>query len=144
MVRLFAGREVILAEYRIGEVAEKCGIAPSAIRYYESEGLIPRAARRSGWRVYDEVILGQLALIDAAKCAGFTVAEIKKLLGGLKPGKPPGERWRGLMESKMEEIDERIAEAKRMKRVLRAFMGCHCPTITDCERALKSAKGIPT
>ena len=129
-----------MAVFRIGEVAERSGIAASAIRYYEREGLIPRAARRNGWRVYDEAILDRLSLIDAAKCAGFTVAEIEKLLSGLSGGKPPGEYWRGLMDAKMAELDERIVEAKRMKRVLRVFMQCRCPTVVDCGRALNSSK----
>ncbi len=130
-----------MADLRIGEVARRSGIAASAIRYYESEGLIPRPHRRSGWRVYDETILDQLGLIDLAKRAGFTVAEMKKLLGGLSRGKPPRERWRALTVAKMAELDERIAEAERMRRVLRVVMRCRCPTIADCGRAMRSSKG---
>ncbi len=120
----------------IGQVAKLVGIAASAIRYYESEGLLPPAERRSGRRVYDERVVERLAIIHLAKGAGFTVAEVKRLLGGFARRTPPGERWRTLAERKLEELDGRIAEAERMKRVLRAVMRCECPSFTDCSRAM--------
>jgi MerR family redox-sensitive transcriptional activator SoxR len=127
-----------MVEFTIGEVAQRCGIAASAIRYYESEGLIAGPPRRNGRRVYDESILDQLGLIDLAKRAGFTVAEIKKLFKGVSRRTPPGERWRALTTSKLAELDERIAEAERMKRVLRMLTRCRCPTLKDCGRAMRS------
>ena len=129
-----------MAELRIGEVAARSGIAASAIRYYESEGLLPRPARRSGWRVYDDSILDQLQLIDLAKGAGFSVAEIKKLLSGFSRRTPPSERWRTLTRSKMAELDARIAEAERMKAVLAKIVRCRCPSLADCGRALRDRK----
>ena len=123
-------------DLRIGEVAARAGIATSAIRYYEREGLLPRAARRSGQRVYDESVVPRLALIDLAKGAGFTVAEIKLLLRGFARKTPAGDRWRALADGKLAELDARIAEAERMKRVLRVVMSCACPTLEDCARAL--------
>jgi MerR family redox-sensitive transcriptional activator SoxR len=125
-----------MAELGIGEVARRAGIATSAIRYYESEGMIPRPERRSGRRVYDASIVERLALIRLAKQAGFTVAEVKRLLGGFARRAPPGERWRTLAEGKLQELDRRIAEAQRMKRVLRVVMHCKCPTFEDCSRAM--------
>lgn len=120
----------------IGEVAELAGIAASAIRYYEAEGLLPRPERRNGRRVYDPSVVGRLAIIHLAKSAGFTVAEVKRLLGGFARRTPPGKRWRALAEAKLAELDERIAEAERMKRVLRAVVRCECPTFTDCSQAM--------
>jgi MerR family redox-sensitive transcriptional activator SoxR len=125
-------------ELGIGQVAKRAGIAASAIRYYESEGLLPRPARRSGRRVYGEEIVERLALIDLAKRAGFTVAEIRRLLAGFSRRTPPGERWRRLAESKLAELEGRIAEAERMKRVLRRVVRCECPTFDDCARGMKS------
>ncbi len=130
-----------MAELSIGEVARDAGIATSAIRYYESVGLIPRTLRRSGRRVYDESIVQRLALIDLAKKAGFTVAEIKKLLRGFSSKTPPGERWRQLASAKLREIEERIQEAQRMKRVLETVMGCQCPTLDDCARGMSPPCG---
>lgn len=126
---------------RIGEVAARSGIAASAIRYYESEGLVAKPARRSGQRVYDESILDGLALIELAKRAGFRMGEIKRLLAGCSRGMPPGERWRALTREKLLQLDERIAEAERMKRVLRTIRRCRCPTLADCSRAIRAQSG---
>lgn len=120
----------------IGEVAERAGIAASAIRFYESEGLLPHAERRNGRRVYDSGILEQLTIIHLAKGAGFTVSEIKRLVGGFERRTPPGERWRTLAENKLVELDERIAQAERMRDVLKLVMRCECPTFSDCSQAI--------
>jgi len=125
-----------MAELAIGEVARRAGLASSAIRYYESQGLIPRAARRGGRRVYGPEILERLALIELAKRAGFTIAEIRRLLAGFARRTPPGERWRSLAERKLGELERQIAEARQMKRVLEVVMGCRCPTLEDCARAM--------
>lgn len=120
---------------RIGEVARRAGIATSAIRYYEREGLIPKADRHGNARVYGPDILERLALIELAKSAGFTLAETKQLLRGVSRSTPPGPRWREMAQRKLDEVEERIAEAERMRTVLRAVMGCECPTFQDCTRA---------
>lgn len=125
-----------MADLRIGEVAERSGIATTAIRYYESEGLLPRPIRSGGRRVYDSSVLDRLGLIDLAKRAGFTIAEIRRLLAGFSRRTPPGRRWRAMTRAKLAELDERIAEAERMKRVLRAVERCECPTLADCGRDL--------
>ncbi len=121
----------------IGEVARHAGIAASAIRYYERQGLLPLADRRFGKRVYGEDILDRLALIGVAKAAGFRVSEIHTLLRGFARRTPPGPRWRALAKRKVEELDARLTEVKRMKRVLEAVTRCECPTLEACSRALR-------
>ena len=108
-------------------------MAASALRYYEDAGLLPRADRKGARR---EAILQRLALIHLAKEAGFTVAEIRRLLSGFARKTPPGQRWRTLAEMKLEELDRRIEEAQRMKAVLQTVTRCHCPTLDDCGKAL--------
>jgi DNA-binding transcriptional MerR regulator len=126
----------------IGQVARRAGITASAIRYYENEGLLPRALREGGRRVYDEPILDRLRLIELAKKSGFTIAEIRKLLGGFARSAPPGVRWRALAEKKLEELDRRIEEAQRMRELLGIVMGCECPTLEDCARSMRDG-GVP-
>jgi redox-sensitive transcriptional activator SoxR len=123
----------------IGEVAKRTGVAASALRYYEREGLIPRADRRGGKRVYSEDILDRLALIRACKGAGFTVAEIQTLLRGVGRRTPPGSRWRKLAAAKLAELEARIAEVERMKRVLESVTRCECPTLAECSRAIRES-----
>ena len=120
---------------RIGEVAQRTSLATSAIRYYEREGLIPKADRQGNARVYGDDIFHRLALIELAKSAGFTVAETRQLVRGVSRRTPPGPRWRDLAQKKLVEVEERIAEAQRMRAVLQAVMGCECPTFDDCTRA---------
>ncbi len=120
---------------RIGEVAQRAGIATSAIRYYEREGLIPKADRLGNARVYGTDILDRLALIALAKSAGFTIAETRRLLRGVSRRTPPGPRWRAQAQKKLVEVEARLAEAERMRSVLRKMMGCECPTFEDCTRA---------
>lgn len=86
--------------------------------------------------MYDESVLERLAIIHLAKGAGFTVAKVKRLLGGFDRKTPPGERWRALAARKRVELDQRIAEAERMKRILQMVIRCECPTFTDCSRAM--------
>lgn len=121
----------------IGDVAKQADIAASAIRYYEAEGLIPRAERVNGRRVYDPEIVGRLAIIRLAKSAGFTIGEVRQLLNGFARRTPPGRRWHAMAAAKLVELDDRIREAKRMKRILLATTRCECPTFDDCSRAMK-------
>src|SRR6476661_988694 len=95
----------------IGDVAREAGLEPSAIRYYESEGLIPKPRRVGGQRRYDASIMEWLSLIALAKEAGFTVAEIKLLVSGFTPGTKPAARWASLAERKLVEIDALVARA---------------------------------
>lgn len=130
-----------MEELSIGTVAARAGVAASAIRYYEAQGLIPRGARRGGRRVYGPEILQRLRVIDLAKKAGFTVAETRRLVSGFSRRTPPGARWRALAERKLEELDRRIEEAERMKTVLAALSACSCPSLDECARALDAQDG---
>ena len=126
---------------KIGEVARKAGIPASTLRYYESEGLIPKPAREGGQRAYDPSILDHLAVIDVAKAAGFTVAEIYHLLRGFSRKTPPSKRWRVLAEKKLIEVDERTEQLQRMKLILKVVIGCECPSFGDCVQAIKNNRG---
>lgn len=121
----------------IGAVARRAGIAPSAIRYYERLGLIPRADRRGGKRVYGEDVVDRVALIAVAKAAGFRIAEIQTFLRGLARSAPPGPRWRSLAERKAQELEARRAEIDRMERVLEVVSRCRCLSLEECSRALR-------
>ena len=120
----------------IGELGRRARIAPSAIRFYESEGLLPKPSRISGRRVYDDDSLHTLALIRLAQQAGFTISEIGKLLGGFSQRTKPPARWRALATSKLEEVQEQRSQLKAMERLLRHLLDCRCPTLEDCARMI--------
>src|SRR6478735_9399062 len=98
-----------MEELPIGEVARQAGIRPSALRYYESIGLMPAPKRVNGQRRYDESTVQMLKVVQLAQQAGFTVAEIQTLLHGFAPDTPPAARWQPLARSKIRELDALIA-----------------------------------
>jgi len=117
---------------RIGHVARETGLAPSAIRYYERLGLLPKPSREGGKRLYDSSVLEWLSLIALAREAGFTMAEIKRLVTGFTPGTMPAARWRELATRKLAEIDAILVRAERMRAVLRVALDCGCFRLEDC------------
>ena len=121
------------AQLTIGEAARKAGVAPSTLRYWESEGLLP-AGRVNGRRHYDEPALRRLAVIDLAKRAGFTVAEIRRLFDGFPAETPPSERWKTLAEGKLAEIEALIESAEAMRATLEEALRCRCASLEDCAR----------
>ena len=129
------------SDMSIGEVARRAGVAPSAIRYYESAGLLPGPRRAGGKRRYDDGVLDWLMLIALAREAGFTIAEIRWLVAGFAPGTPPAERWRALAARKLAEIEALVARAARMRAVLRQALACGCVRLEDCGHLLAPGRG---
>ena len=125
----------------IGEVASKTGLATSAIRYYEREGLIPAAPKEGGRRVYEAEVLDRLAVIQLAKGTGMTLAETKALLGPIGRGRTAAASWRRFAKDKRAELDRRIEELERMRGLLATLSRCDCPTLEDCGRALRTGTG---
>lgn len=121
-----------MADFSIGAVARQVGLQPSALRYYESIGLLPAPKRINGRRRYDESIFQRLAVLQLAKKAGFTIEEIQTLFYGFTPNTPPAARWRTLVEQKMSELDTLIAQAQQMKRFLEGGLHCNCLRLEEC------------
>jgi MerR family redox-sensitive transcriptional activator SoxR len=131
-----------MAGMSIGEVARKMGLRSSAIRYYERLGLLPKAPRVSGRRRYDERVLERLAMVRFAKHVGFSVAEIKVLLGGVE-GRPPTERWRKLAAAKVAQVDQFVAQARSIRKLLSETLDFQCPKLVERGRALPASKPHP-
>jgi len=126
------------AGMKIGEVARKAGIAPSAIRFYERIGLLPRVSRQGGQRRFSADLELYLAIIEFARKAGFSIAEIKFLFHGFRKGTPASERWRRLVRKKFNELDLQIARLKSMQEFLKKTRRCHCINLENCGRILLS------
>ncbi len=114
----------------IGEVAERAGMSASRIRFYEARGLLPEPERAGGKRRYGEEVLRRLAIIDAAQRVGFTLAEIRDLLGSRD--ELAHERLRQLAVLKLPELDDLIARATSVRRVLTVCSRCSCESIDVC------------
>src|SRR5919106_4191865 len=96
----------------IGELARRTGTATSALRYYERIGLLSPAERVGGRRHYAPSSAERVALIRLCQDAGFTLAEIARLVPGMSRGR---RAWGELGERKIAELDARIADAQRAK-----------------------------
>jgi MerR family transcriptional regulator, redox-sensitive transcriptional activator SoxR len=115
----------------IGELSRRTGLSPSALRYYEQERLIPAPARRAGRRVFEDAVLSQLVVIRLARDAGFTIAEVRRLVTEFGQ-----ERWRRLAERKLHEIRSAADRLRVMTTLLEKLLDCECPDIEFCGRAL--------
>src|SRR5262245_17222195 len=116
----------------IGEVARRAGVQTSAIRYYEKIGLLPKTQRIGGQRRYETSDLNYLEVIDVARSAGFRIEEIGHLFHGFGKGTPAFRRWQTLAQRKITEMDDLIARAKKMKRLLKKADRCKCLDLEDC------------
>lgn len=116
----------------IGDVARQAGLRTSTLRYYEDAGLLAPPPRVNGRRRYDPAVLDRLRAIRVARRAGFTLSEIRTLLGGFREETPLSARWRELARRKLAEVDETIARAQGMKRLLEAGLNCDCLTPEEC------------
>jgi len=117
----------------IGEVARQAGMRTSALRYYESMGLLPPPRRVSGGhRRYDPSVLGLLTVLRMAQQAGFTIAEMHMLVAGFSPETPASERWRQLAQNKLQEVEAVIVHAQQTKRILEQLVQCGCLRLEEC------------
>lgn len=121
-------------ELTIGEAADRAGVPASTLRYWESAGLLTAPRRVGGKRRYDPKVLRQVEMIALAKRAGFTLAEIRIILSGFSDRTPPPEIWRKLASSKLPEIEQTLAEANAMKKILEEGLHCDCLSLDECLR----------
>jgi MerR family redox-sensitive transcriptional activator SoxR len=122
----------VTRELTIGEVASRSGVSQSALRFYESEGLI--AARRTdgNQRRYPSVTLRRVALVQAGKAAGIPLERIRAALDTLPEGKPTKRDWERLSSSWAAELDERIATLEAIRTRLTTCIGCGCLSLQTC------------
>src|SRR5258707_4972667 len=103
---------------KIGELARRANLNASAIRYYEKLGLLAPPQRLGGQRRYPTDALDRAILIRFATDMGFTLAEIKLFLNGLRDNTPVGPRWTKLATRKLVEVDENISRSLKLKSLL--------------------------
>jgi MerR family redox-sensitive transcriptional activator SoxR len=132
-----------MARMSIGEVARRAGLRSSAIRYYEKLGLLSKAARVGGRRQYDDDALERLAMVRLAKHVGFSMVEIKVLFEGVH-GRPPTDRWRRLAREKAAQVDEFIAHARTVRKMLQETLDHQCPKLVERGSALPSRQSGPS
>jgi MerR family transcriptional regulator, redox-sensitive transcriptional activator SoxR len=125
-----------MPQLTISEVARQIRLRPSAIRYYERIGLLPRAERLSGQRRYDASVLYRLAIIQRARQLGFSLSEIRQLFFGFRDVTRPPVRWRKLSQRKLVELDQLMDAIKAVRALLKELTKCHCDTLDQCGRGI--------
>ena len=118
----------------IGDMAARTGLAVSAIRYYEEEGLVAPWRNASGRRRYQRADLRRLSFIMIAQRFGFTLAQIKAELDRLPRHRAPTKAdWTRISSTFRDQLDARIAQLERMRDTLDGCIGCGCLSLEACK-----------
>jgi len=121
---------------KIGELAKRAGLNPSAIRYYERVGVLGPAHRANGQRRYPPEALDRVLLVRFAGEMGFTLPEIKLFLAGLHNDAPVGPRWKKFAAKKLLEVEESLRRTRRLKSLLEHLLRCPCASLHICVERL--------
>ncbi len=117
----------------IGEVSGRSGVATSALRFYESLGLIESKRTGGGSRVYRRHVLRRVALIRIAQRLGLTLDEIGEALAILPPDRAPTKaQWARLSRAWRRRLDGRIATLQALRDDLTGCIGCGCLSLQRC------------
>lgn len=117
----------------ISQVAERSGFAASALRYYESQGLIQASRTPGGRRSYQRSVLRRLAFIRAASNVGLTLDEIRSELDQLPAGRTPTKAdWERISRHWRARLDEQLAALQRLRDGLDSCIGCGCLSLRRC------------
>lgn len=118
----------------IGEVADRTGVATSALRFYEDEGLLAPGRTAAGHRRYPRELLRRVSFIRAAQEVGIPLAEVREALAGLPDERTPTRRdWARLSEGWRDRLDDRIGALERLRDRLDGCIGCGCLSLERCE-----------
>lgn len=117
----------------IGDVVKRSGVAASALRFYEEQGLLVGLRAESGRRHYARADLRRLAFIRAAQAVGLSLEQIRSALASLPDGRTPtAADWQRLSTSWRPILDGRIAELTRLRDTLSSCIGCGCLSLSKC------------
>lgn len=117
----------------IGAMAERTGVAASALRFYESEGLIDSTRSDGGQRRYRREIVRRVSFIRVAQQVGLTLDEVREALGSLPDNRTPTQQdWERLSTSWRPRIDAQIAMLERLRDRLHGCIGCGCLSLKAC------------
>ena len=107
----------------IGLVARQVGVQPSAIRYYETQGILrPADRRQNGYRVYTDEAVRLLLFVRRAQALGITLKEIKPLLNLASQGQQPCNHVKQVARSHLREVDQKIRELKTLRNQLQSLL----------------------
>jgi DNA-binding transcriptional MerR regulator len=114
---------------KIGALAAKAGLSRDTIRFYEREALLPKAPRTpAGYRLYSPEALERLPFIKQAQVLGFSLPEIRALLGGYQDTEEC-HQVKQLLAQKIANLDQQMRDMQALRALLSTYLA-------ECERAL--------
>ena len=117
----------------IGELSARSGVAPSALRFYEAEGLIAASRTSGNQRRYERATLRRVAVIQAGSAAGIPLERIRAALETLPSDRIPTRRdWQRLSRGWRDDLDRRIENLQALRTRLTTCIGCGCLSIDAC------------
>lgn len=117
----------------VTEVATRSGYAPSALRFYEAQGLIAATRSPGGRRRYQRNVLRRLAFIRAARTIGLSLDEVAAALAELPDGRTPTRSdWSRLSRSWRSRLDDQIQALEKLRDGLDSCIGCGCLSLRRC------------
>jgi MerR family transcriptional regulator, redox-sensitive transcriptional activator SoxR len=117
----------------VGEIAERSGFAPSAIRFYDKEGLITASRTSGGQRRFERNMLRRLAFIRAARNVGLSLDQISAALAMLPDSRTPTRAdWARLSKQWRARLDDQIAGLVALRDRLDSCIGCGCLSLKRC------------
>jgi MerR family redox-sensitive transcriptional activator SoxR len=122
-----------MTDLTIGELSERSGVAPSAIRYYEDRGLVRSRRTTGNQRRYVRPMLRRLAFIRTAQRVGLSLEEIEAALATLPSNRTPTKAdWSRLSRGWRPRLDAQIAQLERLRDTLDSCIGCGCLSLRRC------------
>lgn len=117
----------------VGEVSARSGVAPSALRYYEHQGLVATTRTTGNQRRYQRSVLRRLSFIRAAQNVGLSLTEITAALAALPDGRTPTRAdWTRLSRLWRDRLDQQIAALTSLRDGLDSCIGCGCLSLARC------------
>jgi MerR family transcriptional regulator, redox-sensitive transcriptional activator SoxR len=121
-------------ELTIGELSARSGVAPSALRFYERQGLIAAQRTSGNQRRYESATLRRVALVQAGRAAGIPLTAVRAALETLPINRTPTRRdWERLSRGWRADIDARIETLQALRGRLDTCIGCGCLSIDRCD-----------
>jgi MerR family transcriptional regulator, redox-sensitive transcriptional activator SoxR len=123
-------------ELTVGELAERSGVAVSALHFYERKGLISSRRTTGNQRRYRRDTLRRVALIRVAQRVGIPLADIRAALAQLPDARTPTRAdWQRLSSAWRDELEQRINDLQHLRDELTGCIGCGCLSMEDCAMA---------
>lgn len=117
----------------IGQLAERSGVAPSALRFYEERGLITSERTSGNQRRYAQSTLRRVAFVRTAQRVGLTLDEVHDALAELPEGRTPTKAdWHRLAQAWRPRLDEQIRRIELLRDRLDGCIGCGCLSLRSC------------